>query len=237
MKRHKKESRNALAASVRTEMAQPRMSKSARMAELESDTARVSQQPRTVMPGTVDKLIPSPTSRLRGKAQISIQGETGYRKLRIENSLTDVHGDEVRLEKGARVEVTVTAEDDFADPKVVAWFTAPRTRRKTMPRRQYCADNLFLLGEMLDMAAGYIGLCDEVLNEEDKPMVELAYDHIHTLKRCTVKLLKELEELEQRVKNKLTQLGDEMASKADLAQRNVKPTRIRRQHMSVSKRW
>jgi hypothetical protein len=105
-----------------------------------------------------------------------------------------------------------------------------------MPRRQYCADNLFLLGEMLDMAAGYIGLCDEVLNEEDKPMVELAYDHIHTLKRRTVKLLKELEELEQRVKNKLTQLGDEKASKADLAQRNVKPSRIRRQHMSVSKR-
>jgi hypothetical protein len=36
-----------------------------------------------------------------------------------------------------------------------------------MSRRQYCADNLFLLG-----AAGYISLCDEVLNEEDKPMVE-----------------------------------------------------------------
>jgi hypothetical protein len=69
-----------------------------------------------------------------------------------------------------------------------------------MPRRQYCADNLFLLGEMLDMASGYISLCDEVLNEEDKSMVELAYDHINPLKQRTVKLGKELEELEQRVK-------------------------------------
>jgi hypothetical protein len=83
------------------------------MAERESDTARVSQQPRTVMPGTVDKLIPSPTSRLREKAQISIDGEAGYRKLRIENSLTDEHGDEIKLEKGARVEVTVTEDKNL----------------------------------------------------------------------------------------------------------------------------
>jgi hypothetical protein len=110
MKRHKKESGNALTASVRTEMALPRMSKSARMAELESDRARVSQQPRTIMPGTVDKIIQFRTPRLREKAQISIEGEAGYRKLRIENSLTDQHGDEIKLEKGARIEVTVTAE-------------------------------------------------------------------------------------------------------------------------------
>jgi hypothetical protein len=82
-----------------------------------------------------------------------------------------------------------------------------------MSRRQYCADNLFLLGEMLDMAAGYISLCDEVLNKEDKPMVELAYDHIHLLKKRTVKLGKELEELEPRVRNKLVRLGDPKASK------------------------
>jgi hypothetical protein len=113
MKRYKKESRNALAASVRTEMAQPRMSKSARVAELSADKARVVERPRTIIPGTVDKLIPSPTSRLREKAQISIKGETGYRKLRIENSLTDEHGDEIKLEKGARVEVTVTEDKNL----------------------------------------------------------------------------------------------------------------------------
>ncbi len=91
-------------------MALPRMSKSARMAERNADKTRVSEKPRTVIPGTVDKLISSPTSRLREKAQISIDGDAGYRKLRIENSLTDEHGDEVKLEKGAQVEVTVTAE-------------------------------------------------------------------------------------------------------------------------------
>ena len=92
-----------------------------------------------------------------------------------------------------------------------------------MSRRQYCADNLFLLGEMLDMATGYISLCDEVLNQEDKAMVELAYGHIHPLKKRTVKLLKELEELEHRVKNKLAQLGDK-ASKAAPKRRVAHPT-------------
>jgi hypothetical protein len=110
MKRRKKESGNALTASVRAEMALPRMSKSARMAELESDTARVSQQPRTVMPGTVDKIIEFRTPRVRETAQISIDGEAGYRKLRVENSLTDEHGHEVKLIKGAPVEITVTAD-------------------------------------------------------------------------------------------------------------------------------
>jgi hypothetical protein len=61
----------------------------------------------------VDKLIQVRASPLQEKAQISIEGETGYRKLRIENSLTDEHGDEIKLEKGTRVRVTVTAEDDF----------------------------------------------------------------------------------------------------------------------------
>jgi hypothetical protein len=80
------------------------------MAELESDTARVLQKPRTVIPGTVDKIIQFRTPRRRETAQISIEGERKYRELRVENSLTDEHGDEVKLEKGGHVEVTVTAE-------------------------------------------------------------------------------------------------------------------------------
>jgi hypothetical protein len=93
-----------------------------------------------------------------------------------------------------------------------------------MPRRQCCADNLFLLGEMLDVAAQYIGLCDDVLNEEDKPMIELADDQIHPLKGRAVKLCKKLEELEKRVRNKLTQLGDRNALKAGPRRRLARAT-------------
>ena len=116
--KHNKESDCATRVSVQKEMARPRMSKSARIAELNSDTARISEQPRTVIPGTVEKLIPSPRPNQPEKAQIAIEGDHGYRDLRIENSLTDEHGDEVKLKKGSHVEVTVTAEDalDAIDP-------------------------------------------------------------------------------------------------------------------------
>ncbi len=93
-----------------------------------------------------------------------------------------------------------------------------------MPRRQCCADNLFLLGEMLDVAAQYIGLCDDVLNEEDKPTIELAYDQIHPLKDRTVKLGRKLEELEKRVLSKLTQLGDRNALKTGTRRRLARAT-------------
>jgi len=119
--KHKKETSNTTLVSVQNEMALPRMSKSARTTERNSDMARIPEQPRTVIPGTVDKLIPSSRPSQPDKAQIAIAGDEGYRELRIENSLTDEHGDEVKLKKGAHVEVTVTAEDALgADPKAVA---------------------------------------------------------------------------------------------------------------------
>jgi hypothetical protein len=63
------------------------------------------------MAGTVNRLIPSSGPRQPEKGQISVEGaEPGYRDLRIENSLTAEHGDEVRLKKGAHVEITVPAE-------------------------------------------------------------------------------------------------------------------------------
>lgn len=112
MKKRKGKTGTDVLARVQSEMALPRMSKSAKIVERESDKARVSQQPRTIVPGTVDKIIQFRTSRLPERAQISIDGEPGYQKFRVENSLTDEHGDEVKLEKGGRVAVTVTAEEN-----------------------------------------------------------------------------------------------------------------------------
>ena len=110
-KKNTKESANMTRASVTKEMAKPRMARSARITELNLDPTRTPEQPSTIMSGTVDKIIPSPRPSQPEKAQISVEGgDPGYRNLRIDNTLTDEHGDDVRLEKGARVDVTVTAE-------------------------------------------------------------------------------------------------------------------------------
>jgi hypothetical protein len=112
-KKMKKIISNSTHASVKREMAKPRMAKSARIAERNLDSARISEQPSVTMPGTVDKIIPSLRPNQPGKAHIAVDGaDRRYRNLRIENTLIDENGDDRRLEKGARVEVTVTADPD-----------------------------------------------------------------------------------------------------------------------------
>src|SRR5579864_6377492 len=87
-------------ASVKKEMAKPRMARSARIAERKLDTARIPEQPSATMPGTVNKIIP-PRLRQPEKAQIAVnRTDHRHRDLRIENSLTDESGDEVKLKKG-----------------------------------------------------------------------------------------------------------------------------------------
>jgi hypothetical protein len=109
--KRKKELGNTRLASVQHEMAMPRMARSAKIAELKLDTARIPEPPTTTMPGTVDKIIPSSRRSRPEKAQIAIDGaDQRHRDLRIENTLTDEHGDDVKLKKGAHVDVTVTAE-------------------------------------------------------------------------------------------------------------------------------
>jgi hypothetical protein len=108
-KKTKKNTDNASRASVMKEMAKPRMTRSARIAELKLDTARIPQQPSVTMPGNVHKIIQSHRPSQPEKAQIAVDGaDHRYRDLRIENTLTDEHGDDVKLKKGAHVEVTVT---------------------------------------------------------------------------------------------------------------------------------
>ena len=104
------ESGNATRASVQTEMAKPRMARSARIAELNLDTARSPEQPSASMAGTVDKIIPSPRPSQPEQAEIAVDGAAHrYRDLRIDNTFTDEHGDDVKLKKGDHVNLTVTA--------------------------------------------------------------------------------------------------------------------------------
>ena len=110
-KKSRTKSGRATYASVKKELAKPRMAKSARIAELNLDTARIPEQPSAAMSGTVDKIILSPGPSQPERARIAVDG-AGHRDrhLRIENALSDENGDDVRLKKGAHVEVTVTAE-------------------------------------------------------------------------------------------------------------------------------
>jgi hypothetical protein len=110
-KKSKKGRRDETRASVKKEMAKPRMARSARIMELDLDTTRIPEEPSTVMPGTVDKIIPPPSPNKPEKAEIAVdRSDHQHRKLRIKNELIDEHGDDVKLKKGAHVEVKVTAE-------------------------------------------------------------------------------------------------------------------------------
>ncbi len=69
------------------------------------------------MPGTVEKIIPPVHPSGPEKAQIALEGgEELYREIRIDNSLTNENGDEVRLKKGAEVEITVEADPEATTP-------------------------------------------------------------------------------------------------------------------------
>ena len=112
-RKRKKISGGAIRASVEKEMAKPRMAMSARKAEMNRDMSRIPERPSASLPGTVRKIISSPRPNRPEKAQIAVDGaDQRYRNLRIENALTDEHGDDVKLKKGAHVEVTVTEEPD-----------------------------------------------------------------------------------------------------------------------------
>jgi hypothetical protein len=69
------------------------------------------ENPSVTLPGTVEKIIKSPDPDIPEKAQISVEGADHlYQEIRIENTLNDDKGNEVRLKEGAQVEVTVEAE-------------------------------------------------------------------------------------------------------------------------------
>ncbi|MGD0823647.1 MAG: hypothetical protein ABR908_03630 [Terriglobales bacterium] len=70
----------------------------------------MSEKPSVTLPATVEKIIKPFTPGDPEKAQIAIEGADHlYREIRIENTLTDENGEEVRLKSGAEVAVTVEA--------------------------------------------------------------------------------------------------------------------------------
>jgi hypothetical protein len=108
-KKTRKKIGNTTRASVNKEMAKPRMARSTRITELNMDTSRLLERPSVTMPGTVEKIILSRHPSQPEKAQIAVDGtDQRHRDLRFENSLTGEHGDDVKLKKGAHVEVTAT---------------------------------------------------------------------------------------------------------------------------------
>ncbi len=71
----------------------------------------MSAKPEVTMDATVQKIIKSPDPRIPEKAEIGIHGcDELYREIRIENTLKDRDGNEVKLKQGVHVEVTVEAD-------------------------------------------------------------------------------------------------------------------------------
>lgn len=88
----------------------------------------MNEKPSTTLPATVEKIITSPSPREPEKAQISVEGADHlYRELRIENTLTDENGREVRLKPGAEIEVTIEAAPEATIPKNSDNQPAPRS--------------------------------------------------------------------------------------------------------------
>ncbi len=96
---------------VRRELAKPRVARSARMEEQRLDPTLIAEPPSTTITGSVQKIIPARIRGNPGKAVIVLdEAERPYRTIRIDDTLIDEHGGDVRLKKGAHVDVTVTTK-------------------------------------------------------------------------------------------------------------------------------
>ena len=70
------------------------------------------------LPGKVEKVIEAHGPKEPEKVQISIEdADALYREIRVENSLTDENGNEVRLKEGADVDVKLEAEEEATSKK------------------------------------------------------------------------------------------------------------------------
>jgi len=76
------------------------------------------EKPSVTLPAVVEKVIDSLQPGEPQKAQINIQegAEPLYKEIRIENTLRDENGQEVKLKEGAKVELTVEASPSGVIP-------------------------------------------------------------------------------------------------------------------------
>lgn len=73
------------------------------------------KKPAVTLPGKVEKIIPA--NYEPEKAQIAVEGaDPLYREIRVENSLQDEHGRNVKLTPGAEVDVTIEADPAATQP-------------------------------------------------------------------------------------------------------------------------
>jgi hypothetical protein len=87
----------------------------------------MAEKPSVTLPGVVEKIIEPAEKDGPEKAQISIEGADDlYREIRIENTLSNENGEEVRLKRGAEVDVKVEV-----DPK----GTTPNNREEDKSRK------------------------------------------------------------------------------------------------------
>jgi hypothetical protein len=86
------------------------------------------EKPAVTLPGRVEKIVPAVDPREPEQAEIHIDSaEPLYQEIRVENTLKDASGEEVKLKKGAHVEVTIEAAADA---------TIPKTTSKTSPTKE-----------------------------------------------------------------------------------------------------
>jgi hypothetical protein len=85
------------------------------------------KKPRATKPGRVQKVIKAIHANIPEKAEIAVEGADDlYKEIRIENTLEDEQGREVKLKEGAKVDIVVEADSDATVPKT----SDPRPKAK-----------------------------------------------------------------------------------------------------------
>ena len=81
----------------------------------------MTDKPNKTLPGRVEKIMPASHSRETEMAQIELEdGDDLYKEIRVDNTLEDEEGNQVRLKKGVKVDVIVEADKKDTEPKADA---------------------------------------------------------------------------------------------------------------------